>query len=186
MFSWKCLRRSYKADFWFCIRVWSQKENCKLSYASSNLARTSIVLDEGIEDWIEIDLLNRKVSTVLNGSGDILKTIKFFIMIDQKCIQEIKTICSNFLKEHGGMLNGYSTYIEGATDINSSFVVELPNNDTLTRAQIRNISNELKKEILNYLVQNNLNVIIRFIPKHIEHGCFNTYIEFVYPAGRLF
>lgn len=107
-------------------------------------------------------------------------------MIQQHHVQQVKDICSNFLKDRGGLFNGYSTYIEGSTDLNSTFIVELPENINRTRREIEEISIKLKSEILNYLVQNNLNVIIKFIPKYVEYGSFDTYIEFTYPAGRLF
>lgn len=106
-------------------------------------------------------------------------------MIEQTYISQIKQICCDFLVENGGMLNGYTTYISGSTELNSSFTVELPESFNKTRKENEAVSLKLKSELLKYLVDNNLNCIINFIPIDTNYST-TTHIEFVYPAGKLF
>lgn len=106
-------------------------------------------------------------------------------MIDQTIINNLKQICSDFLFEHGGMKNGYETYISGSTLKSEGLSVRINNND-LTINELSNLSKQLHSLILKYLLEINLDVIIRFIPVHIEFGVFETKLEIVYPIGRLF
>lgn len=98
----------------------------------------------------------------------------------EKYLKEISDMLGEFLKSHGGLNNGYETYISGEVRLNciSSLDWNTPNCSDYTLKEIKRIGSLIYDKILKYLKSNNIEETLIIEKKHIEHGCFKTFTFF--------
>ena len=105
--------------------------------------------------------------------------------IDDKIIDKVDNCVSSFLKQVGGLSNGYCTYAKGSLDIKHNITVSgfaltfnTPKNDQRTGEQIRKLSDVLAKKIIKILTPYDVDTI-EFTPIHEEYGCYTTEIHYI-------
>ncbi len=90
---------------------------------------------------------------------------------------EVCEVIKLWLLDHGGMSNGYATYVEGYLNLNSNHITFLtPSTGDLTGKELKKLSNELRSKIAFVMERHNVSELI--IKKlHLEHGCYDTIIS---------
>lgn len=94
-------------------------------------------------------------------------------MNEELILSQLESIIINFLKENGGMGNGYSTYVEGCIH---SLNWDTPKKNDLTGHEYKDKCNELSKKLKDVIGNN---AICEIVAKHIEYGCFEMTIRII-------
>lgn len=91
---------------------------------------------------------------------------------------KIANIIAHFLRENGGLGNGFNTYCKGTVSKDIHWHLEwcTPGSENLTVKEVKRIGTVLYNEIRNYLVTNELTEAIIY-NKDRDHGCVETYIK---------
>ncbi len=99
--------------------------------------------------------------------------------------KEIKRIVLEFLSKHGGMDNGYSTFVEGVVNkrIGGRLRFRTRDMDDMTFDQYRNLAKDLYLKINRILTRDGNFDEVVFTKQHLEHSCFITHIKFSKLAG---
>lgn len=92
----------------------------------------------------------------------------------------IAAMVSRFLKEQGGMENGYETFVQGTVRrrTHSALIVSTPRLEENTMIQNRILGRKLNDEIEEYIREHNIECVT-FRSVHVEHGCHRTLVDFV-------
>lgn len=96
-------------------------------------------------------------------------------------LKNIATISKDFMKEIGGMSNGYLTEINGTLAINMRGSISLftPKCEDLTYNQVKKLGRDLEKLLHKYMEENKLKgVEFKFKSSHMEYGCFKINISY--------
>jgi hypothetical protein len=95
-----------------------------------------------------------------------------------KVLRELGLEASKFLKENGGMLNGFETYIEGDVAVGTYGSLEwcTPDRQNLTYKQAQEKGTDLNRR-LRAVLDNNLVDRCMLTSRSTEHGCWLTFIS---------
>jgi hypothetical protein len=96
----------------------------------------------------------------------------------------IQKLVWKFLKKHGGLANGYATWVSGTVEsgiehnIGCHLDWSTPVVDDITGNMKRQLGNKLHDEIAQYLTENKVSQILTFTEVYVEDGCHETSISF--------
>lgn len=92
-------------------------------------------------------------------------------------LAESSKIIKDHLKSLGGYSNGYETFAEGFVTAGSHEVkVSFPGKGKKTLDEMREYGNTLALKIREVLRKHKFTGTLSIKAKHIEHGCFDTWI----------
>lgn len=96
-------------------------------------------------------------------------------------LYKISDIISKFLSFHGGLSNGYDTYIEGTVKYDykmKPIKFHTPDTDSITGSMLKSLSMELNDEIISVLEAYDFKECIYIESIHRMHGIFDIVIGF--------
>lgn len=85
-----------------------------------------------------------------------------------------------FLLDHGGMSNGYNTWVKGYVSRNESGTLDLcVNDDDLSKKQLAILASKLEDK-LKKLIPKDCPPFFKFgfEKQHVEHGCYEICVRF--------
>lgn len=97
-------------------------------------------------------------------------------------LTDVAAVVVAFLKEHGGMSNGYDTWAEGRPSRGGYGPIawRTPTSENLTGVQVREKERELKNSILAVMAEYNVERV-EIITGCDTSGCYRTYVKWVDP-----
>jgi|ERR1035437_5604002 hypothetical protein len=95
-------------------------------------------------------------------------------------LSKIAETISKFLKEQGGLSNGYDTFIDSSIKYNShQFIVfHTPQTDKLTGNELKKISSDLNDKLIKILNKYKYEDVVKIASIHTQHGCYDIEVSF--------
>lgn len=103
-------------------------------------------------------------------------------------VTKVKKVCKDFLNKHGGLSNGYETYITGEVINEHGFLAMgwmTPSRHGMTFEMANTLGCELYHEIHKLLLQSEFSSI-QFKVDTENDGDFHTHITFLKNGGEIF
>lgn len=97
-------------------------------------------------------------------------------------LEKVKKVVIDFLKENGGMSNGYTTTLDGIVENDRNGIYDLkwytPKCGELTINEHEKMAKILKKDIYNIIKDSEI-YALEFESRHIEYGCSRISVKVI-------
>lgn len=99
---------------------------------------------------------------------------------NKKLLEEIAKTIKEFLIKNGGYSNGFETWAEGTVSLNVTGAVKLftPACQDKTYNEVRNLGGQLETKLKGYLKHNGIKETLSIRRFHVEHGAYQTEVNF--------